>query len=385
MADLPMMRRLLHAIGPSTRLVLLGDRDQLPSVDVGAVLSNLVAPTWRGESSPLAVSRFTVNHRSENAKTLADLIAALQDDRDPTRARAVPYLMGESAREGDDFPERIRHLPPPAPLLGEIPEGCDGSHDDLVEALLAPWNEDLLEKDGERSMAKGYVTLLAEIIRQQPRPNVAIADQAEALFERFDAYRVLAVHRAGLLGVVGLRSALEKKVRASLEQAWSERQGTSKTSSLPTRAGKWLGQAVLITQNDPDLGVYNGDIGLVLPDPAREHRLALALPRVIDADQPEAESGLRYISLERLPEHEGAFVMTVHKAQGSQFEHTAVVLSTRPSPIQTRELVYTGITRARQKVTWVGTRASLEQALGTRVLRGSFLEERITGRRPPRP
>ena len=401
MADLPMMRRLLHAIGPSTRLVLLGDRDQLPSVDVGAVLSDLVAPTWRGEPNPLPVTRFTVNYRSEKAKTLAELVAALQDESDPARAGAVPFLMEKRRCEGDDFPHRIHHLAPPAPLRGDIPEGCEGTHDALVEALLAPWREDLLEdNDGNRSMVKGYVDSLEEIIRAERRPSATIAKRAEKLFERFDAYRVLAVHRAGPLGVAGLRRGLEKKIRALLDEAWANRPRSAKAgngsrsaegakatkaSTLPTRAGKWLGQAILITQNDSDLGVYNGDVGLVLPDPERGHRLALALPKIAEPDAKESQAGLRYLSLERLPDHEGAFVMTVHKAQGSQFEHTAVVLSTKPSPIQTRELVYTGITRAKQKVTWVGTCASLEQALATRVLRGSFLEERITGEQAPRP
>ena len=310
----------------------------------------------------------------------------------------MAYLAEKRCRPGDDFPNRIRHLPPPEPLRGDVPQGCVGTHDDLVKELLAPWEEDILEDDdANRSKVKGYVSRLVEIIEGHKQPGPTIAGQAEDLFRRFDAYRVLAVHRAGPLGVAGLRIGLEKKIRAALEQAWSERakaaqaakadetRKATKTSPLPTRAGKWLGQAILITQNDPDLGVYNGDVGLVLPDPDRGHRLALALPKVADPDDDEPKTKLRYLSLERLPEHEGAFVMTVHKAQGSQFEHTAVVLSTKASPIQTRELVYTGITRAKQKVTWVGTRDSLEAALATRVLRGSFLEARITGRRPPRP
>ncbi len=390
MADLPMMRRLVQAIGPTTRLVLLGDRDQLPSVDVGAVLSDLVSPCLEDRTSPLCVAAFSKNYRSKDAKTLADLVSALQRDTDDALTEALRYLDGQT-RDPDhpDGPEtlddRIRRLPPPVPTQGGGTDQHRGTHAELVEALLAPWRSDTLEvrRDGSRtpSSVDGYVTHLARLLCENRGWQATVSAAAEELFASFDAYRVLAVHRKGPLGVAGLGEALEKQVRRQLRQAW---QVLHPAGSLPTRAGKWLGQAVLITRNDPTLGVYNGDVGLVLPDPATGE-LALALPRVPDPqDPPELrDQTIRFIALSRLPDHASAFVMTVHKSQGSQFAHTAVVLADRPSAIQTRELVYTGITRAAQKVTWVGTTDTLRTALQTRVLRGSLLEARITGVVPP--
>ena len=406
MADLPMMRRLLQAIGPTTRLVLLGDRDQLPSVDVGAVLSDLVSPALRQQASPLQVSRFVTNHRSKHAKTLADLVTALQSEGGLEAAMAILMMRhtrgAEHAEGAETLEDRIRRLAPPLPPTGGGSAEHSGSHADLVKELLKPWTSDRLEKDATPSEHPGYVTVLANLIKSPKGWRDRVHQQAEALFAAFDAYRILAVHRRGPLGVAGLSRPIEKRIRQTLTEAWAEQRGTVQSSSnppgsvlpkpvLPSKGGKWLGQAILITCNDADLGVYNGDVGLVLPMPRSAETgrstgtLALALPRISDPSDPEdAKKGpIRYIALSRLPEHESAFVMTVHKSQGSQFDHTAVVLADRPSTIQTRELVYTGITRAKERVTWVGTEASMRAALETRVLRGSLLEERITGQPAP--
>ncbi len=393
MADLAMMRRLVQAIGPSTRLILLGDPDQLPSVDVGAVLADLVAP----QNGPLPVIRFTENKRSKEAKTLALLVKALQTPGQDAQDQAMAILRGETTSPKETIASRIVHRKPPRPPQGGDDSLYDGTYKDLIADLVKPWKEDKLEVkvDGKLVVedVKGYLTRFAELLTTKPHWRRAVQDNAEALFDSFDKYRILAVHRKGSLGVGGLSYAIEKKIRDALTAAWKAGGPTGKRDHpLPTYAGKWLGQAILITQNDPNLNVYNGDIGIVLPYPtgseahgssdnsAQSHsnRLALALPREHNPNDPGPQERLRYLSLHQLPEHESAFVMTVHKSQGSQFAHTAVVLADRPSAIQTRELVYTGITRAQQKVTWVGTEASMRAALETRVLRGSLLEQRIT-------
>jgi exodeoxyribonuclease V alpha subunit len=129
--------------------------------------------------------------------------------------------------------------------------------------------------------------------------------------------------------------------------------------------GFWPGHPLLVTENAPDLDLNNGDVGLVLPgDSGLVAVFAAALP---------GQPPVRELPLARLPATASALAMTVHKCQGSQFARVALVLAGRPSPIQTRELVYTGLTRARDRLDWLGGRGELERALGRRVERASGL------------
>lgn len=140
---------------------------------------------------------------------------------------------------------------------------------------------------------------------------------------------------------------------------------------LGARDSHWLGRPVLITENAYDVDLRNGDVGLVLPEPTRSAQAPLALVAVFPAER----GRVKHVPLKRLPPHETAFTMTVHKSQGSQFAHTALVLSDRDSPIQTRELVYTGVTRASNRLTWMGDEAVLQRALERRIARASGLAE----------
>ncbi|HCH64041.1 MAG TPA: hypothetical protein DFR83_14640, partial [Deltaproteobacteria bacterium] len=333
MVDLPMMRRLLHAIGPRTRLVLLGDRDQLPSVDVGTVLSDIVGPALGEVPSDLPVTALTENRRSSDAPTLALLVKKLQESDDASQA--LDILAGRTRAPVEPLPDRIRHRAPPEPRSGPAIPGTAGRHHELVQYLLEPWHRDTLTRaTGEVVAKSGYLAELAALLKPAAESAPAthkysrsmawlepIAQAAPALMSLFDRYRVLAVHRRGPLGVAGLNQAMEQSIRTFLDDALPKHT----QHSLPRRAGKWLGQAILITRNDRSLDVYNGDVGLVLPDPSNGNALALALPKGPDDATPGA---LRYLSLDRLPEHQTAFAMTVHKSQGSQYDHVAVVLST---------------------------------------------------------
>jgi exodeoxyribonuclease V alpha subunit len=179
------------------------------------------------------------------------------------------------------------------------------------------------------------------------------------LLARFDRYRVLAVHRRGPLGVQQLEQELARRVRVALERGG--RQGGD------LGYGHWVGRPILITENAYDVGLMNGDVGIVLP-------LADGAAAVFPHETP---GEVRRVALSRLPPHEGALAMTVHKSQGSQFEHVALVLAGRDSPIQTRELVYTGVTRAKQRLSWLGDLDELRTALARQVRRESGLPELI--------
>jgi exodeoxyribonuclease V alpha subunit len=125
---------------------------------------------------------------------------------------------------------------------------------------------------------------------------------------------------------------------------------------------------VLVRRNDPVLRLYNGDIGIALPDAASGQMLVVF---------PDARAGWRALAPARLPEHETAFALTVHQSQGSEFDAVAVVLPTEPGPVLTRELLYTAITRARERVTLVGSAPVLAAAVAARTRRRSGLASRL--------
>lgn len=180
------------------------------------------------------------------------------------------------------------------------------------------------------------------------------------------------MHRRGPRGVAGLEQAVARRLREALGQAWADLRGLGLVGAggeLPVELGCWLGQPLLVTENSYEVGLMNGDVGLVLPSGERRRLHA------VFRDGRPGMPPVRAVPLARLPPTQGALALTVHKSQGSQFPSVALVLADRPSPIQTRELIYTGLTRAQQRFAWLGRREVLDQALRTRVQRASGLAE----------
>ena len=368
MVDLTMMRRLLEAVHPEARLVLLGDRDQLASVEAGCVLADLVPATdHRGggttgdaaAAAPLAgnTQAFTRSRRFESAPDIALIAACLQS-----------------------YATRHPDLPPsdPAAALASALEVFSGTRhasaetrpDWRIERLGDPDRSDLVAKPTAQQLTRlaapyieGYAATLTTALdqpRQADEPgSVDDLQWQRDLLAAFDRYRVLAVHRGGPLGVQQLEQELARRVRTALDAAPGGRRGGD------LGHGHWVGRPVLITENAYDVGLMNGDVGIVLP-------LADGAAAVFPHEDP---AQVRRVALSRLPPHEGALAMTVHKSQGSQFDHVALVLAGRDSPIQTRELVYTGVTRAKQRLSWLGEPDELRTALARQVRRESGLPE----------
>jgi exodeoxyribonuclease V alpha subunit len=358
MVDLAMMRRLFESIPSGARLVLLGDRDQLASVEAGTVLADFVAPVLDGTSdgsAPLhgAVVYFQTNHRFDKAPTVAAIAQALQRRGDERVAQVGRWMSGEQVAEGEQLHDRVTHLGPPA-------SGRPSSVQ--LDRLAAPY-----------LAADGFVGLLSDAIRAHGPTGLGLRSKPLhlALLRALEGYRVLAVHRRGPLGVSGIERAMVKRCQASLKQAVRDRLGTAPELAvkLPKHAGHWLGRPVLVTRNTYEIGLRNGDIGLVLPT-------ASGLAAVFPVRE-NGKDSTREIALSRLPEHAGAFAMTVHKSQGSQFRRVAMVLAGRDSPIQTRELVYTAITRTSARLDWLGDPDELDRALRRRVGRASGLKDMI--------
>ena len=175
---------------------------------------------------------------------------------------------------------------------------------------------------------------------------------AEAL-KAFEGFRVLTPHRRGPLGVEELNTTIE----VTLERALGDRLG------FRARDLHYRGRPILIRQNDYETGLFNGDIGLVVD----RHRAVF----------PDAEVGIREIPLARLPRHETVFAMTVHSSQGSEFRDVLLTLPAKTSPILTRELLYTAVTRGRETVTIAGPAPVLREGLEATVKRVSGLRDRL--------
>jgi exodeoxyribonuclease V alpha subunit len=396
MVDLTLMRRLVEAVRTDARLVLLGDRDQLASVEAGSVLADLVEAAAH---PPLKahLRQFKTSRRFASAPDIGLVAACLQSyvtghpdvvARAPSEAQRTALALGvlceregahatdethhaatakDAPTEGTDATKpahyratrRVEHLGPP-----ERPtRGAARPSDAQIARLVAPYLEGfdaLAPVDEPASKTKnvpriGYAALVKQHCggRKEPADDVL-----RAILDAFDRYRVLAVHRAGPLGVAGLERALAAKVRDYLNVKGS--------------GAYWIGKPILITQNAYDVGLMNGDVGIILP---RGEGSAAVFPG-------EAPGTVRSVATARLPPHEGALAMTVHKSQGSQFERVALVLAGRSSPIQTRELVYTGVTRAKNQLAWLGDASELKDALDRRVTRESGLVPLLTQTTP---
>jgi len=184
----------------------------------------------------------------------------------------------------------------------------------------------------------------------------ADADPA-ALFAAFDAFRVLCPLRDGPRGVEAINERLTRWLRATLAHPLD-----------PGPLSPWFpGRPVMVLRNDPTLGLFNGDIGLTLPDAAGELLVHF----------PDGQGGWRALPPLRLPEHETALAMTVHKSQGSEFREVLVLLPEQPVRVMSRELLYTAVTRARERAILAGPATVIEAACATPTRRYSGLKDRL--------
>ena len=303
MVHLEMMDALLQALPCGARLVLLGDKDQLASVEAGAVLGDLCRATV-----PALAEQTVMLRESRRFKGAIGQLALAVNAGDAAAARSL--LVSDAAGTGAQ------------PLWA-----LQATSTEVLCALA-------LGESGKPSYADALRLMKQGPVGEGDAPH---ANWVRGVLRAFDRFRILcAVHR-GDWGTQGLNAVVQKAlVGAGLLQ--------------PT--GEWFaGRPVMVTRNDAQLGVFNGDVGLVLPSPQGALKVWF-----LDGD------ALRSVSVMRLAHVETAFVMTVHKSQGSEFEHTALVLPPGGAKVLTRELVYTGITRSRDRFTLIEAEAGLLEA-----------------------
>lgn len=325
MVDLALMAKLLDALPPSARLILLGDKDQLCAVEAGAVFAELCAGRGFDAQAASALQRITGQQVpiSDPTSQLGDAVVLLTH----SHRFAGDSGIGELARRinGGDVAGTLN-------LLKE-------ARSDLAWNA-APTPADLLER-----LDRGYASYLAAAKTGDPA----------ATFAAFNAFRALCAQREGAWGVAGINEALEARIK--------------RRSQVASRERWYVGRPVMVRQNDYALGLFNGDIGICLQT---EYGL-----RVYFESGGSGEDGYRPFAPARLPSHDSAFAMTVHKSQGSEFSEVLLVLPEQPSPLLTRSLFYTGITRAKHRVEIWGLPPRLGEAVATRAERAAGLAERL--------
>lgn len=333
MVDLALMARLLAAVPQHARVLLLGDEDQLASVEAGAVLGDIC-----NSGAPRHYSR-----------SLVESVAALTGDRLPL-APAAPPATGiwdcivqltrsyrYNANSGIGSLARAINTGDSDAALAIL---TSADHSDV--ALVAPAADGRLGTALHDDVLRGFAPYL------RPGPP---AEQLRA----FEQLRVLCAHRRGWAGV----EWVNRQIEAALVAAGLIRDG----------GHPYVGQPIMVTRNDYQLGLFNGDVGLIVRDPVQADAL-MAFFIAPDGTQ-------RMLSPSRLPPHETVFAMSVHKSQGSEFDEVAVLLPEQVSPVVSRELLYTAVTRARRKVTIHSSREVVAHAITHRIERASGLRDML--------
>ena len=338
MLDLALATKLVEAAPPAARIILLGDKDQLAAVESGAVFSELSADPTLSDACVTRLSAVT--------GIPAARIACAAPIK-PTPLRDSVVWLTENFRFAKD--SGIGRL---AALVnaGEAPATIDFLRSDSDPAL--EWIEDAHPVPLPTTLQR----IIDEMAGYIESVRADLGNKA-ALFDALGRFRVLCAEREGARGVVAINQFVGQQFRKLLDHALD-----------PGGRSEWYpGRPVMVLRNDYVLKLFNGDIGIVLPD-------ASDTPMVFF---PDGDAGFRAVAPLRLPEHETAFATTVHKAQGSEFDRMMLMLPARPNRVATRELLYTAITRSRSGVTIAGGVEVVEKAIVSPTRRYSGLVARL--------
>ena len=337
MVSLPLMAKLVDALAENARLILLGDRDQLASVEAGAVLGDI------GDTGTMHGFSRTFRDLAERM-TGAALSAEPCAEEAPHRLQDAVIILRKSYRFAAD--SGIGAL---ANLVNE------GNGAAAVALLRKEAFSDIVLDVSPPAERVGEALANAICTGYAPYLHGKSAIEAHGLFGRF---RILCALRQGPYGT----EAVNRLVEGVL----------CREGLIDLHGHRWYaGQPVMVTRNDYALQLFNGDIGIILPDPAARNELRAFFPA--------ADGTLRSILPLRLPEHETAYAMTVHKSQGSEFGRVLLLLPDRQSDVLTRELIYTAITRAKEGVELRMQDELLKWAIGRRIERKSGLREALWG------
>jgi len=326
MVDLALMAKLLDAVPQDARLVLLGDKDQLASIEAGAILGDLC--------------HSHDGHFSESFRQATQELVPWD----------LPPASGEQPGIWDCIVELDRSWRfEQSPGIGQLATSVNaGQAEQARQALqdhdgleLLPVQDDLPPE-----------AIVGERLRHAYASYLTFAEPLQVL-EALNRFRVLCAHRRGPFGAEHLNGV----VRSEL----------AKVGLVPPGGDWYHGRPVMVTTNDYGLSLFNGDVGVCLEGPEGAMRVWF----------PGPDGKPRSLHPARLPPHETVFAMTVHKSQGSEFDEVLLVMPAMDSPILTRELVYTAITRARERVSVLAKPEILEIAISRQIHRSSGLRRAV--------
>ena len=333
MLDIALATQLLDAVPVNARIILLGDMNQLSAVQAGSVFSEI--------SADPSLSQDCIQYLSESTGIASQAITPDLARKQTSLHNSVVWL-SKSFRFSQDSG------------IGKLAHHINaGKSKETLEWLVAQsessveWvqdNDTGLSASTQTLLQNGYAPYLSAV-RSNPR-------DVQAVFESFDRYRILCAIREGGRGVVESNRLISRWFHDNEHATW------------------FIGRPIIILHNDYVLKLFNGDVGIVLPDESGDtNNLAVYFQ--------DGPNRFRALATSRLPEHETAFAMTVHKAQGSEFDSVCMLLPSSHSKVVSRELIYTGVTRARDNVTIVSSAEVLEQAITTATQRNSGLLRRV--------
>ncbi|MEE9351233.1 MAG: exodeoxyribonuclease V subunit alpha [Thiotrichaceae bacterium] len=306
MVDLALMSKLVDALKPEARLILLGDKDQLASVESGSILGDL------SQGLPECTTELKKSYRFKGEiKELA--LAINQQDK------LLAWDLLQSERSSST---RL-----------------------VMDSLLSHIMKNM----------QMYFKAIYKTSRESLNANINI----EEVFNAYLQFKVLCSNRKGKLGVEGINASVERSL---------QHQGVN------TQRPWYSGKPIIITRNNPSTGLFNGDIGICLAEVGEE-----ALEAELYVYFQLADGSIRKLLPARLPQHETAYALTIHKSQGSEFEHILMVLPENPNPVLSKELVYTAITRAKETVEVYSKQEVFNYALSHQVERISGLKEKVAG------
>ncbi|MGO2341609.1 exodeoxyribonuclease V subunit alpha [Vibrio litoralis] len=382
MVDLPMMFRLLQALPSHARLILLGDKDQLASVEAGAILGDICQFTsfgYQAEFGHLLVDltgyQSLVDPQSAiKANAISDSLCMLQKSY-RFHARSGVGQLAKAINAGsakqvekvwqqgfEDIQLHVikAHSSSSQSSTDSSPESLDlaQAQNALCQMMTEAYSPYCQQLNQAVNSGGGSV-IQGDLFASVEAPTKAMMEQkAQAVLKAFSQARLLCAVREGEFGVERMNQLVEDSLaRIKLIN--------------PVENEHWyVGRPVMISQNDSALGLHNGDIGVCLLDESE------TTPRLrVFFEMPDGR--IKGVLPSRVPKHELAFAMTIHKSQGSEFTHTVMLLPNKMNQILTRELIYTGVTRAKSRLDLFANPAILAQGVSIKTLRSSGLSDKL--------
>ncbi|MCX7553487.1 exodeoxyribonuclease V subunit alpha [Marinicella sp. S1101] len=364
MVDLELMNQLIQAIGPSTRLVFLGDQFQLPSVQSGALLADLMPPIDYGglhtaeflavlaELWPSTGLSMVSQPIANDVQLLTDKVTVLAVSK-----RFEPHIaaLSEQVRMGDaasfintvhtlkhnnlDVATKTNHS------MGVYWYGMAMDHQRWLKLCRDWYVKYYLSHSSEHANFVDAVKAL----RYQSLSHQQQQKRLPMVFTAIKSQRILTLTHAGMTGTEQINALIAGWLKRDL--------------NIETFGACFHGAVIMIKRNDATLGLFNGDVGLVIEVAANQFQVYF-----------EGAEGYQAYSIHLIPDHVLAFAMTVHKSQGSEFEHVLIPLTEQlDNPLLSREIIYTGMTRAKKSVIFYGSEAALKKAIQQKTVRNSGL------------